>query len=116
MFLYNLLDFFNIISKRTAKVASVIEKSVKPLILQFEKDHGFITITHVEVFRNLSEARIFIKSEFSKESLVFKLNKMSGFLKIKIFDKLTQKRTPKLVFVRDIELEEKEKIEEILSN
>lgn len=108
------LLFFKKISTRTEKIGSVIQRSLAPLLLEFEEEYGIITITKVNVYRDLSEAKIFLDAKRSAKRLIETLNRRSNILKKEVFANLTQKRTPKFRFVLDIETIATRKIEELL--
>ncbi len=88
-------------SARTQKIGSVIQRTLAPHLIPFEEEHGLITISEVQVFKDISEAKVYICATRSSKRLIEKLNSQSGRLKKEIFKSLTQKRTPRLVFHLD---------------
>jgi len=108
------LPFFQKISTRTEKVGSVIRRALAPHLIKFEPEHGIIAITAVEVFPDLSAAKVFFDAPRRAAKLEKKLNKMAGLLKKEISQNLTQKRTPNLLFVIDAGILAANKIDELL--
>ncbi|MCK9198444.1 MAG: 30S ribosome-binding factor RbfA [Erysipelotrichales bacterium] len=88
-------------------------------ILQFEvksPDIGFITVTGVEVTNDLSYAKIFVSFlDKSKVNLRMEaLERVKGFIRSSLAQKLTIRKVPTLIFVYDDSYEKGEKIEKIL--
>jgi len=94
--------FFEKISTRTEKIASVLQKALAKELIPLEAEHGLITLTHVQVFPDLSEAHVYVVAQRSSKRLVETLTHRAGVLKKRISHSLTQKRTPKLVFRLDV--------------
>ncbi|MDD3383736.1 MAG: 30S ribosome-binding factor RbfA [Bacilli bacterium] len=90
-------------------------------ILQFEvksPDIGFITVTGVEVTNDLSYAKIFVSFlDKSKVNLRMEaLERVKGFIRSSLAQKLTIRKVPTLIFVYDDSYEKGEKIEKILKD
>ncbi len=106
--------FFKIISTRTDKISSVIQRALAPHMIQYEEEYGLITLSEVHVLPDLSEARIFVHSMRSMKRLIQTLNAHAGVLKKNISQNLTQKRTPKLIFMIDTGSIASQHIDELL--
>lgn len=85
-------------------------------MIPLEPHFGLITIAEVRVAPDLHEARIFTHSQKNPSKLIPKLNAMAGVLQREITPALTQKRTPKLIFVLDTAAESIMRIEKLLSD
>lgn len=93
---------------RVQRVADFLRRELSSLIQQQLRDPrlGMVSITDVEVSRDLSHARIYVtilgcdSSEQAKSSIDV-LNKASGFLRSEIARMLTMRIVPALNFVFD---------------
>lgn len=93
---------------RTQRVADFIKRELAGLI-QFElRDPriGMVSITDVEVSRDLSYARVFVtvlgkESEAEAAEAVEALNHASGFLRTRVARVMKARTTPRLRFVFD---------------
>ena len=103
-------------SARTEKVGSVIQRALAPHLLPLEPQFGLISIPEVKVSQDLHEARVFVHCERNPSKLAPRLNAMAGALQREINPSFTQKRTPKLVFVRDEAAESILRIEKLLDD
>lgn len=92
----------------------MIQRALAPHLITHENKHGIIAISHVEVYPDLSEAKIYVDAELRVTKLVQALNRKAGVLKKEISPYLTMKRTPKLRFVIDEQIRAARKIEELL--
>jgi ribosome-binding factor A len=95
---------------RAARVADQIQRDLSGLIRQEVKDPriGLVTITAVEVSRDLSHAKVYVSSlagaEASGES-VQALQHASGFLRSQLAQMLKIRSIPQLHFVYDASVE-----------
>ena len=101
-------------SARTEKVGSVIQRALAPHLLPLEPQFGLISIPGVKVAPDLHEARVFVHCERNPSKLAPRLNAMAGALQREINGNFTQRRTPKLVFIRDEAAESILRIERLL--
>jgi ribosome-binding factor A len=101
-------------SARTEKVGSVIQRALAPHLLPLEPQFGLISIPEVKVAPDLHEARVFVHCERNPSKLAPRLNAMAGALQREINGNFTQRRTPKLVFIRDEAAESILRIERLL--
>ena len=92
--------------KRTRRIAEEIKKTVSSLILKDLKDpriDHMASITHVEVSRDYSIAKIFVSTFDQKlmEGTVEGLNSAKGFIKRELSKDLQLRIMPDLIFVPD---------------
>lgn len=103
------------------RLEQIIRKEVSE-ILQFEvKDPNakFITVTDVELTRDLSIAKVFVtflNKEVSNEEQMATLEKAKGFIRSELGSRLTIRKVPELLFKIDDSLEKGNRIDEILKN
>ncbi len=107
--------FFDPISTRTEQIGSVIQRALAPHLIRFEPEHGLITITSIEVFPDLSAAKVFFDAEKRASKLEIRLQKIAGSLQKTLAPHLTQRRMPKLVFTRDMGAVAAKKIDDLLN-
>jgi ribosome-binding factor A len=91
-------------SRRTAKVAQAVLEAVSTEILFGLKDPRVknVTVTHVEVSRDMRNARIYISvmgDEKIQSLCVHGLKSARGFLQSKVADRLQTRYTPVLKFI-----------------
>ncbi|MGB9755624.1 MAG: 30S ribosome-binding factor RbfA [Desulfurella sp.] len=105
--------------KRTQRVSSTLKKIISNVI-EFElNDERLknVTITDVELSKDLKYAKIYFSSQLStlsKEELLLLINKSSSFISKKTFEKIQMRVVPVLKFVYDKSIENGLKIEDIL--
>ncbi len=89
------------------EVSYVIEREVK------NQDVKFVTITAAKVTNDLSYAKIYFTTldESKKQSTLKALNQASGFIRMKLFDRIDIRHMPKLEFVYDDSIEYGNEIE-----
>ncbi len=97
-------------SNRPRRVAGLLQKELAPLIQQELNDPRIkdITLTTIEMSRDLSNARVFVTTleggEAGKKA-VNALNKATSFLRKKLKDRLELRGVPNLRFVYDESVE-----------
>lgn len=105
-------------SNRIEKVNSLLEQEVSKIILRdFDFQGALVTLTHVDTTANLIEARAYI-SVFpeDKADSVIKILKNNVYSIQKAIDKkLNMRPIPKIIFVKDKEIAEAAKVEELLN-
>ena len=106
-------------SRRTERMASLIQDELSELILKKLKDPriGFVTLTGVDLSPDLKWARVYytvMGKEEEKDETQKALEHSAGFLQHKIALALKLRFTPKLTFQLDESLEEGMKIDGIL--
>ena len=95
---------------RAARIADQIQRDLSGLIRQEVKDPrvGVVTITAVEVSRDLSHAKVFVSSlgeVASTEQSVDALQHAAGFLRSKLARALKVRSVPHLHFLYDASVE-----------
>lgn len=106
-------------SHRPERMAEAIKKEIADLLRNEIKDPrvGFVTITGVEVTKDLSFAKIFVsvmgKEEQRKESIEV-LQKAAGYLRSEIGRRIKVRHAPELIFKLDVSLDHGTRIMELL--
>ena len=105
--------------KRSERVAGQLRRDLARLIQQEVKDPevGFVSLSDVEVTRDLSHAKVFItvfEPEKAKESLKA-LRRASTFLRLRLSQELRLRHVPELHFVHDDSVERGSHIDELIS-
>ena len=105
--------------KRSERVAGQIRRDLAKLIQQEIKDPevGFVSLSDVEVTRDLSHAKVFItvfEPERAQESLKA-LRRASTFLRLRLGQELRLRHVPELHFVHDDSVEKGSHIDELIS-
>ena len=95
---------------RAARIAEQIQRDLSELIRLEVKDPrvGMVTITAVEVSRDLSHARVFVCSlagEAATQSSLNALRHAAGFLRSRLAHTLSLRAVPELQFVYDESVE-----------
>ncbi|GAB6180697.1 30S ribosome-binding factor RbfA [Desulfotomaculum defluvii] len=106
-------------SHRPERVAEAIKKEIADLIRNEIKDPrlGFVTITGVEVTKDLSFAKIFISvmgSADQRQETVSILQKAAGYMRSEIGRRIKVRHAPELIFKLDTSLDHGTRIMEIL--
>lgn len=90
-------------------------------ILQFELKNpklGFVTVTDVEVTRDMSEAKVYVsflgKQERNDAGMKV-LRASKGFIRSTLAKNIKSRKMPDLIFIQDTSLDRGRKIEKILS-
>ena len=95
---------------RAARIADQIQRDLSDLFRQELKDPrvGLVTITAVEVSRDLSHAKVYVTSLAGAESTeqsVEALQHAAGFLRSQLARTLSVRTVPQLHFVYDVSVE-----------
>jgi ribosome-binding factor A len=95
---------------RAARIADQIQRDLSDLFRQELKDPrvGLVTITAVEVSRDLSHAKVYVTSLAEAESTeqsVQALQHAAGFLRSQLARTLNVRTVPQLHFVYDVSVE-----------
>ena len=106
-------------SHRTERVADLIRQELAQLLEREVKDPrvGFVTVTGVEVTRDLRTARVAVTilgDEKKKKASLTGLAAAQGFLRHELAQRLGMRYTPALEFHIDESLESEQRIEELL--
>jgi len=105
--------------KRSERVAGQLRRDLAKLIQQEIKDPelGFVSLSDVEVTRDLSHAKVFItvfEPEKAQDSLKA-LRRASGFLRTRLAKELRLRHVPELHFEHDDSVEKGSHIDELIS-
>ena len=105
--------------KRSERVAGQMRRDLARLIQQEIKDPavGFVSLSDVEVTRDLSHAKVFItvfEPEKAKESLKA-LRGAASFLRLRLGKELRLRHVPELHFVHDDSVEQGSHIDELIA-
>ncbi len=106
---------------RIPRINQLIKKELSKILLkEFDSPkEALITVTRVETSANLGQAKVYISViSAGKQPLgIINILKKSTYFFQKLLDKrLRMRKTPKIVFVQEIETAQAARIEEILSN
>lgn len=90
------------------EISYVIEREVK------NQDIKFVTITAAKVTNDLSYAKIYftVLDDSRKKETLKALNQASGFIRMKLFDRIDIRHMPKLEFIYDDSIEYGREIED----
>lgn len=88
-------------STRTEKIASLIQHEISPLLLKNfdESKFGLITVEKVEVYADLSLAKIYVKILKGKKRFFEEAEKKAWKIAKELNPRLQFKKTPKLKFL-----------------
>ena len=107
-------------SKRTQRVAELIQRRVAQLIQQELKDPrltSWVTISAVDVSSDFSYAKIYFTAYQSDPKQVLAiLNSAASFLRAQLAKTLTTRTVPQLQFVHDDSLEYGRRLQKIIDN
>lgn len=104
---------------RSERVAGQLRRDLAKLILQEIKDPevGFVSLSDVEVTRDLSHAKVFITvfdPEKAKESLNA-LHRAAPFLRNRLASRLRMRHVPELHFLHDDSVEQGSHIDQLIA-
>ena len=106
---------------RTRRLAEQIQRELAQLIQREVKDPrlGMVTVSAVEVARDLSHAKVYVTllggSEHAPEALGI-LHKASGYLRHLLAQRVTMRTTPELHFVYDASVERGMRLTELIDD
>lgn len=104
---------------RAERVAQLMQRELGQMLLTEVKDPriGFVSVTRVEVSRDLSQARAFVSvmgSAEQKEASLAGLKSAAPFLRGEVARRLALRQAPELVFREDAGIEESMHIQELI--
>ena len=104
---------------RIEKIQELMKQEISKIILQELKDPriGFITVTQVEVSRDLSLAKVYISIMGSEEQIEGSwkgLQSSLGFIRREVGHRIRLRITPELRFVLDKSLDYSDHIQKLL--
>lgn len=96
---------------RARRIAEQMRNELGRILLQEAKDPRFklVSITDLEISRDLSHARVFFTIADNKEnidSIIEALDKAKSFIRVKLAEELNLRITPKLRFIHDVSVEQ----------
>lgn len=107
---------------RKDKVGEEIKRELASLLTKELKDprvvDSLVSITHVEVSRDIRQATVFISclgEEATKKDALAVLKKAAGFLRSNLASRLSVRYTPELFFKIDPSIEEGARINQLLA-
>ena len=106
-------------SHRTERVADLIRQELSLLLEREVKDPriGFVTVTNVEVTRDLRSTRVAVSilgDEQKQRDALAGLAAAQGFLRHELAQRLKLRHTPQMVFHLDRTLEAESRVENLL--
>ena len=106
---------------RATRVADLLKEEISEMLCKEVKDPhiGFITITDVEVSKDLKHAQIFytiLGDEKQEEESADALSRVSSFIKKQLGKRLRMRYIPEIVFKYDNSLAYGTKIDHILNS
>lgn len=109
-------------TRRVERVASLIKREVSQMLLHGIKDDrvgsGIVSITDVDVSRDLQHAKIFVSiygTEEAKAETMAGLESAAGYVRSHIGQHLRLRRTPEVSFVEDRSLERGDRMLDLLN-
>jgi ribosome-binding factor A len=107
------------VSNRSKRVGDRIREEISDLLLRKVKDPriGFVTITAVEVSKNLRAAKVFysvLGAPEDRQRAADGLASALGFIKLELGARLQLKFMPEIVFAYDPSIEYGDRIERLL--
>lgn len=104
---------------RLGRLAEEIKREVASIIAKDVKDPrlGMISITDVDVSRDLSWAKVYysqLGSEAEREQTLEGLNRAKGFVRMELAKRLRVRHTPEIIFAFDPSLEHGAKMDALL--
>ncbi len=106
-------------SNRIEKVNSLLEQEISKIIAKdFYFPDVLVTLTHVDCSANLIEAKVYISafSDAKLDSIVEILNKGAYSIQQKINKLLKMRPVPKIKFVKDKEIVQASRVQELLKD
>lgn len=104
---------------RIEKIQELMKQEISQIILQELKDPriGFVTVTQVEITRDLSSAKVYVSIMGSDEQIekCWKgLTSSLGFIRREVGHRIRLRVTPELAFVLDKSLDYSDHIQKLL--
>lgn len=101
-------------NERMPKVNELVRHHLSVIVHRFFNDE-IVSITKVEVTKDLEYAKIWLAAVSDVDSCVSRCNQNSKQLQRELAEKLILRKTPKLAFVSDKTSESVNRIEQLLS-
>jgi ribosome-binding factor A len=107
---------------RQERLADLLIREISDILLKEVKDPrvGFITLTKVNLSRDLKHAKVYFsmmeESQAKKEETVTALGKAAGFIRYRLYKTLRLKYSPEIEFTLDDSLQKADRIEKALKD
>jgi ribosome-binding factor A len=108
---------------RMTRLNELLRREIGEALFRLVHERGFdlsaVTVTHVEITRDLREARVFVSirdHEAERERMLARIRGHRAELQAVIAKHLTMKYTPRLTFVMDASIERGDHVLAILNN
>jgi len=106
---------------KNERIAQIIKKEISDIIQFSLKDErvGFVTVTDVEVTKDMSYAKIYINILDKEEKINSRfehIKKAKGFIRSELAKRMSTYKVPDLIFVIDNSLQKGNKIDDIIKN
>ncbi len=100
------------------RLAQDIQNKINSLINNEIDDLDFVTVTDVELTKDLQDAKVYVNSlmDNQEEYILKTLKNKEGFLKKEIAKSIKMRKIPNLIFKYDKSLENYNKIDKILKD
>ena len=104
---------------RSRRVSELLLEEISWLIRRELKDPriGFVTLTHVDVSKDLRYAKVFVSimgEEEERTKSIEGLKNSAGFIRMKLKENLRLRIIPEITFVLDTTLEKVQRINELI--
>ncbi len=110
-------------SRRVEKVSSLIKREISQMLISDIKDDrvgaGMVSITHVNVSKDLQHAKIFVSiygSEEAKSETMEGLEACKGFVRRELGHRISLRHTPEIRFIQDTSLEQGDRLINFINN
>ena len=106
---------------RSKRVSELLLKEISWLIKRELKDPriGFVTLTHVDVSRDLRHAKVFVSimgGEGERKASIQGLKSAVGYIKMRLGENLRLKNLPDIDFLLDTSLDRVKRIDELIKD
>lgn len=109
-------------SRRVEKVSSLIRREISQMLISGIKDDrvgaGMVSITHVDVSKDLQHAKIFISiygNEDAKSDTMEGLKACTGFVRRELGHRIRLRHTPEIRFIQDSSLEQGDRLIDLIN-
>ena len=110
-------------SRRVEKVSSLIKREISQMLISDIKDDrvgaGMVSITHVDVSKDLQYAKIFVSiygTEEAKLETMEGLEACQGFVRRELGQRIRLRHTPEVRFIHDSSLEQGDRLIDLINN
>lgn len=109
-------------SRRVEKVSSLIRREISQMLISGIKDDrvgaGLVSITYVDVSRDLQHAKVFVSiygSEEAKLETMEGLKACTSFVRRELAERIRLRHTPEIRFIQDSSLEQGDRLIELIN-